>query len=49
MSCKTLIDDVQQLNQTIEYEHNTNTIDRIQELNQRYIIKKKKKKKSNQI
>ena len=36
MSCKTSIDDVQQLAQTIENEYDIQAINRTQELNQRF-------------
>jgi len=36
MSCKTSIDDAQQLAQTIENEYDIHTTNRVQELNQRY-------------
>jgi predicted Zn-dependent protease len=36
MSCKTSIDDAQQLSQTIESEYDIHTVNRTQELNQRY-------------
>jgi len=40
MSCKTSIDDIQQLAQTIESEYDINAVNRAQELNQRYRRKK---------
>jgi hypothetical protein len=36
MSCKTSIDDAQQLAQTIENEYDIHALNRTQELNQRY-------------
>ncbi|CAF3869665.1 unnamed protein product [Rotaria sp. Silwood2] len=36
MSCKTSIDDIQQLAQTIENDYDIHTINRVQELNQRW-------------
>ncbi|CAF5003167.1 unnamed protein product, partial [Rotaria socialis] len=36
MSCKTSIDDIQQLSQTIENDYGINTINHVHELNQRW-------------
>ena len=36
MSCRTLVDDIQQLNRTIENEYDIHSINRTQELTQRF-------------
>lgn len=36
MSCKTILDDIQQSSQSVENEYNVLTLNRVQELNQRF-------------